>query len=78
MDDCRRIIFCVYAFNRISYNRFSKIPICITLSYTFIDSIFQTSTNKMNILPYFYKDDCHSGILTNWYHILICYSKVLL
>ena len=72
MDDSRCIILGIDALDRITYDRLAQIAINITLAHTLIDGIRKTSTFKVYLLTNFYEHDRHTGILTDWDHILSC------
>ena len=72
VNNCRRVIFRILTDNRVTYHRLSKISLHISLSHTFIDGVRKTSTFKVYLLTNFYEHDRHTGILTDWDHILSC------
>jgi len=78
MKNCRCVVFCVFTDQRIFYNRFSQIAVHITTADTFVDSFLKITAHKMYVLPYFHKNNGHSGILTNRDHLFICNFQIFL
>ena len=65
MDNRRGIVLRIFTDQRIFHNGFPQIAFRVTLTHALVDGILNRLSLKMNILPHFQKDNCHSGILTD-------------
>ena len=78
MNDRRCIILRILADQWILHYRFTQITIHISLTHPFIDRIRQRTAFKVNILPDFQKNNCHTRVLTDGYGILLCNLQIIL
>ena len=72
----RCVIAGVSTANRVFYDRFAKVAVCISAAYALVDGIGEISSNEMYILSDFQENTGHSCILADGYTLLICNVKV--
>ena len=71
MNDCRRVIFCVFTDQWIADHGFAQESLCVSLTDALVDGIFNRCALKVDVLSDFQKDHCHSGVLTDRNHLLV-------
>jgi len=71
MNDCRRVIFCIFTNERITDNGFAQESFCVSLTDSLVNGILNRCALKMDVLSDFQKDHCHSGVLTDRNHLLV-------